>query len=175
MSDSIYPIFIFLAELPVTVRFPFNFWFWFMLAGAPALVFFRRIESSVLSHMVRVLCAIGLVYGLMNLALHAKRAFDWRDFEACQASSVHPYMSREMHEECRHHINTADGTQKVFTLLYGWVFAAIYVGLCEIVWRAWHRKRIKALGSIYTGRWFSNIVMLFIFSPIVLFFYFWLI
>ncbi len=170
MHDNIYPIFSFLAHLPVTLNVPINFWLWLMFVVAPGLVFFVSVKRSRISHVARVICAIGLTYVLMNLVRHAKDAFERRDYLACQENSIHPDMSLEMYEECSHHVNIADGASLVFLLLFGWILAAFYVSIWEIIWRIRHRKEIKVMGKEYKGRWFSNMTMLLIFLPFIAFF-----
>ncbi len=174
MHNNIYSIFKFLADLPVTLNSPVNFWLWLLFFIAPGLLFFVGVERSITSHVARVLCAIGLTYVLLNLAYHAQDAFDWRNFQACQENSVHPYMSREMHEECRHHVNIADGASNVFLLGLGWIPAAFYIGIWEILWRIRHKIEIKAMGKKYKGRWCSNMTMLLIFLPFITYFTLWM-
>lgn len=167
MSPTVYPIFAYLAKLPVTLHLPFNAWTWLLFAAAPALVFFVSIQRSVLSHMLRVVGAIALTYVLLNLSLHADKAFDRRDFESCQEQSVHRDRSPEMHQECGHHVNTADGAHLAFTYLYGWIPAAAYVGLWEAIWRVRNRKRIKEMGAAYHGKWVSGATMSLMALPIL--------
>ena len=120
---------------------------------------------------MRVLFAIGLTYILLNLSLHAQHAFDWRDYEVCQEQSVHKgFANPRAHKECCHHLMEGDGAKNVFALGLGWIPAAFYVGLWELIWRIWHRKQIKAMGKQYTGKWFSNLTILFISLPFLVFF-----
>ena len=135
MYDIIILIFMFLVDLPVTLNSPVNFWLWLLFLTAPGLLFFVSVESSPASHVARVLAAIGLTYILLILGQHAQRAFNWRDYQVCQEQSVHKgFANPKAHKECRHHVNTSDGGQLVFALVFGWVLAAFYVGIWEILW-----------------------------------------
>ena len=175
MHDDIYPIFKFLADLPVTLNSPVNFWFWLLFLVAPGLVFFVNVERSRTEHVTRVLCAIGLTYILLNLSLHAQHAFDWRDYEVCQEQSVHKgFANPEAHEECRHHLMEGDGAKNVFAFVLGWIPAAFYIGIWEIFWRIKHRKKIREMGKNYKGKWLSNITMLLTFIPFIFYFFPWL-
>ena len=165
MNDTMSAIFDFLSKLPVTLHSPINFWFWLMVLVTPGLIFCVPVKRSTLSHITRVLFSIGITYVLINLARYADAAFGWRDYEACQDNSVHPYMSPEMYNECGHHVNIADGGSYMLLFSLGWAIAAFYVGLWELIWRVWHRKQIKAMGKQYTGKWFSNLTILFLFVP----------
>lgn len=169
MHDYVIPVLLFLAELPVKLSIPINFWFWLLIITAPGLVLFVDVNRSIASHVTRVFYAIGLTYCLINLSIHADRSFDRKNFRECQENSVHRDMSPEMHEECGHHVDTADGAQNGFALLFGWVPAAIYVGFCELIWRIRHRKTISTMGREYRGKWFSNIIISFIFTSFMLF------
>lgn len=172
MTDTPYQIFVFFAKLPVALDLKLNIWFWLLIGAAPGLVFLVGVDRSWPSHMARVVAAIAVTYILLNLALHAKRHFDWNDFHTCQENSVHPDMSREMHQECSHHVNTADGASNAFALLFGWVPAAAYVGFWEGLWRLRNRTRIKEMDACYKGRRISNVTMSLIFLPIIFYFAF---
>lgn len=150
-SSIVFAVFDFLTETPVLIDIRFNFWFVALLVTTPLLIFFVDAERSFLSHVVRVFSAVALTYVLFNLSLHTGRALDRADYLDCQESSVHRYESRDMFEECSHHINTADGAANVFYLLFAWIPAIGYASLWEIIWRIRHRKKTGKNGERLRG------------------------
>lgn len=171
--STIYSVLFFLAELPVILNIRANIWLIPLATCAPLLIFFVPVERTATSHVVKVAAAIGLTYVLINVSLHAGHALDWIAYQDCQDSSPHPDMSPEMEDECGHHINTADGAQNAFALLFGWIPSAAYVGLWEGLWRIRHRRKIKEIGEKYRLKWFSNLVVGLAALPVFAYFLLW--
>lgn len=136
----------------------------------PLLIFFVKIERPIFEHVLRVTCAIGITYILLNLALQTNRTFNWQDFQECQEKSEQGADSRKMHEECGHHVNPAADSQYIFAFGFGWIPAAIYAGMWELLWRIKNRRLIRDIGNVYKGKWLSNIVILFMSLPFVIYF-----
>ncbi len=159
MAELIYDIFKHLTGVPV------NFWFWLLLITAPALVFSAKPDHSFCWRVGRLVLAIVLTYGLINLGLHTYRALKWKAYNECQGQFSDGAIQH--HEECGE-MSITDGASNVFLALFGYIPAAGYVGFWELLWRVRYRKRIRELGNNYKGRWFSNIIIPF-FIPLFLY------
>ena len=88
MFKIVFAIFMFFAELPITLKLNFNFWFWILFFVAPVLTFCVGPERSTILHIARVICAVGLTFSLLNLALGTYQSFQWRDYHACLAQTA---------------------------------------------------------------------------------------
>ncbi|MGI9399785.1 MAG: hypothetical protein ACR2O0_00910 [Rhizobiaceae bacterium] len=162
MPDINYLIFKTLTHIP------FNFWLWSLPLIAPLLIFFVPVERSTISHIARVLSAIALSYIFMQLAVSTWHRQGFEAYQLCYVESGHRDLGQEAHDECSHHL--VDGPPfSPELILLGWVPAAFYVGLWEIIWRIRNRKKIVAIGGAYTGRWFSNMTASFVLLPFVVY------
>ena len=153
MKEMIFQILDFLTDVPV------NFWFWLFFITAPLLVFSVGPENRFWLRLARLVLAAVLSYVLINLSLHTSRELGRKAYNECQRKSIHPEMSQEAHEQCKHHVNTADGAANVFYFILGWIPGTAYVGIWEFLWRRRYRKILKEMGKNYKGRWFSNITI----------------
>ncbi|MDB2414383.1 hypothetical protein N9W34_01265 [Rickettsiales bacterium] len=152
MGDLIYIVFNYLTDVSV------NFWFWLLLFTAPVLVFSVKPEVSIKIRFLRLFFAIGFTYILMNLSLHTSRHIEWATYEACQ--SQFPDGGIQHHAECGE-INIADGASNIFYAFFGWIPATVYVGMWELLWVVFYRKKIKNIGINYKGRRLSKIIIAF--------------
>ena len=59
------------------------------------------------------------------------------------------------YNQCKHHINIADGASIIFFAIFGWIPAMAYTAFWETLWLAGHRKTISQLGKAYKGLWVS--------------------
>lgn len=161
MSETIYTIYEYLTDVP------YNFWPWLLLIVAPALVFVIKPERNFWLRFGRLVIAIGAAYVFLNLALGAEHTNGRNAYEACYAQSQFRDMSTERYQECKHHLdnNIVNDSTLAFAYLLGWIPAAGYVGFWELLWRAWYRKKIKQMGKSYKGKWFSNVIILFLIFP----------
>ena len=173
MFKIVFAIFMFFAELPITLKLNFNFWFWILFFVAPVLTFCVGPERSTILHIARVICAVGLTFSLLNLALGTYQSFQWRDYHACLEDSGHRTDSWEAVDACSHHINQANAQQANIVFGLGWIPAAVYTGLWELLWRIRHRKKIRAMGKNFQARWLSNVTIGFISLPFFLALFIW--
>ncbi|MEM6712715.1 MAG: hypothetical protein AAF590_10590 [Pseudomonadota bacterium] len=146
-----------------------NIWLVAVAVVTPLTVFTLSVKRSAITHIGVILFAVLATYLALNLALLESRAADRRAYDACaQGTELAPDIL-QFHEMCGHHINTEDGAQNVFTLLFGWVPALTYAGLWEAAWRIRHRRKLRTMGARYQGRWFSNVVIALALPPTLLF------
>lgn len=135
-----------------------NYWGWLFLLFIPVLVFSATPDSSLRFRLFRLFFAIVLGYGALNMMLHLSQAVEREAYDACQSQFEDGY--RVMHEECGNPF-IGNGAQRITYLSFGWVLAAIYIGIWEWYWRVKHRLRIKEMGKAFKGRWLSNILISF--------------
>lgn len=139
-----------------------------LFLSAPLLVFSG---NKIHARPMRLLLAITLTYIFLNLTLHSYRSARWEVYQACQSQFADGFVQH--HPECGKP-NIADGASIVFYALLGWIPAAGYVGLWELVRRIRYRKAIKESKHLKYKILFSNGVILFIiplFAYILLFAY----
>ncbi len=125
MQDIIY------TSVKILTALPVNLWLWAVPLIAPFMIFFVSPERTTKSHMLRVGCAIALTYIFTNLAIHTGKYIERENYKQCNIA--HQMTGESEHENCKHIINIADGTEIVFALYFGWVQAACYTGLWEII------------------------------------------
>ncbi len=154
----------FFNALQIFTHVPYNFWFWLIFITAPLLVFNAKPESSADWRIDRLILAIGATYILMNFSLHTSRQIIWSAYEACQSRFSDGAIQH--HKECGE-INIADGASNIFYLIFGWLPATGYVGLCEFIWR-WRYRRIVRKKETYAGMVFSSVVVI-IAAPVILY------
>jgi hypothetical protein len=128
------------------------------LVTAPLLIFSVKPELSTQRRIWRILIATIIGYMLLNLILHTHRYLQWQEFEQCQ--NIYSKDPLNMADECKGIINIADGASNIFYLYLGWVPAVGYAGFFELLWRIKHRAFIKNMGKQFSGRWFSNFVVI---------------
>jgi hypothetical protein len=121
----------------------FNYWFWLWIIATPIIVFSVTPQSSRGLRAVRTLLAIIVCYSVMNLALHLmwnirNGPFVVRSNYPWQASWDNPGV------QC---IGTGIGANLVFTIFFGWIFAVIYTGWCDIAWYQYHKRQTGLLDS----------------------------
>ena len=130
-------LFIYLSDIADSTpeRYGFNVWFVLQLMLAPIVVAcFRPSQTSAIRILFMTLTIVAS-YLLINLTLHTHRAFQWQEYVLCQEQSMHPYESPDMHEECKHHINIADGASNMFYMILGWIPAMGYLGIWLWIWQ----------------------------------------
>lgn len=138
---------------------PYNIWPWIFFISLPLFIFSVKPDSKASWRFWRIVLAIGIGYILINLSLHTHRAIQWNAYEQCRSESKNRIDSIEMHEECKHHINIADGASNVFFLFLGWIPAAAYLGFWELIWRVKYRHFIREMKGNFKGKWFSTLLI----------------
>jgi hypothetical protein len=142
-----------------------NYWFWLLFLIPPILVFAVQPQAGVWRRIGRLLLASGLGYIFLNLAVHHSIDSRRKAHEFCLfANSGHsgPYESSlydKLLAICPPAPNS--GPPEAFYLLFGWMPAASYTGLWELVWRIRYRTDIRNLGKAFKARWLSTIWIIF--------------
>jgi succinate dehydrogenase hydrophobic anchor subunit len=126
-----------------------NYWFWIYILLVPSLIFAATPKSSEKWRFIRLVGIIAITYLLINLAVNLK--WDLR-IDAVNSNSNATLEDLEY--------ATADGANLIFTMLFGWIFAIVYVGWWELLWRVIHRREIRRLKL---RKRFSNLVIAFSF------------
>lgn len=103
----------------------FNSWFWLWIAAAPLLMFPLRPDAPVFQKAVAVFASIGLCYLLMTLSLHLFWDIRNGPFVASPDPDVPWQKTWDM--PCA---DIGDSASLSFVLLFGWIPAALYTGLC---------------------------------------------
>lgn len=111
-----------------------NEWFWLYIVVVPILVFSATPHTHWHWRVGRLLVSIVITYLLMNLAVHLK----W-DVIHTELNAL-PNPSKEDFKKA-----TTDGANLVFTRVFGWLLAVVYVGWWEVIWRAFYRNKIEQL------------------------------
>lgn len=142
-----------------------NYWFWLFILAAPLIVFSLTPEANPWWRIYRLALAIGLGYVFINLALHLSVDRGWEAYESCRfIHSGHdgPYelsLANKLDSICPAAPNS--GMPEFFYFVLGWIPAAAYAGIFELVWRRRHRATIRAMGKMFKGKWASNALIIF--------------
>jgi hypothetical protein len=139
----------------VSLSTPLNIWPYLLLILPPVVVFAEKPETAAWLRVGRLVAMVLVGYVLINLSLHTHHAQQREAYEQCKAEGGWHAESWEGSENCKHHINIANGASDVFYMFLGWWPVAAYVALLEYFWRRKHRRKIHALGKHYKGSWFS--------------------
>jgi hypothetical protein len=98
-----------------------NFWLWCFVLLAPILICLGSLRSSGVSLAIRTFIAALLGWPVLLMAVI--RAWDLRvEFLPYNATTAELQAA------------TADGANKVFTLLFGWIPSTLWSALILIVW-----------------------------------------
>jgi hypothetical protein len=132
-----------------------NYWFWLWIIATPVIVFSVKPATPRWQRTIRTVVAIGFCYGIMNLALHLM--WDIRN-GPFSVYSDYPWQKSwdDPGTKCA---NIADGASIIFTAFFGWIYAIIYTGWCEILWYRYHKRRTKLLTDDFKRDWISRIVV----------------
>jgi len=119
-----------------------NYWFWSFILIAPILAFSVTPQSSPLLRAARTLIAVLVCYALTRPALGL--GLDIRKAPFTVYDTV-PFQKTMDMVQC--HGNSGIGA-KTYISDIGWIYALVYVGWCEIIWRVRYKNRIKNLDFI---------------------------
>ncbi|MEQ1887553.1 MAG: hypothetical protein ABL951_00055 [Alphaproteobacteria bacterium] len=142
-----------------------NFWFWLFIIIIPAIVFSVKPEANLWLRIGRLVLAGGLAYLFLNLSLHLKLDRMWEAYNSCRfehSGNDGPYemsLALKMDKICPPAPNT--GAPLAFYLVLGWIPAAGYSGLWELLWRLRHHDFIRTSGKSFRGKWISNALIIF--------------
>lgn len=144
-------------------------WFSLIIMSAPALVFSARPRQSFDWQFGRLILASLLVYVFLNLSVHADIGQRWQIYnECCQ--------EKDIVDQCESPANTQpvracpeapnSGPPQTFHLILGWIPAAGYVGLWELLWRVYYYRTIRSMGEQFEMKWISNVLIIFAIAAI---------
>ncbi len=142
-----------------------NFWFWLLIILTPAIVFSVKPQANMWLRIGRLVLAGGLAYLFLNLALHQSLDRMGEAYNSCRfehTGNDGPYemsLALDLDKICPAAPNT--GAPMAFYLVLGWIPAAGYTGLWELLWRLRHRDLIRAMGKSFIGKWLSNALIAF--------------
>ena len=121
-----------------------------------------------------MLAGVALGYVFINLSLGTSQHIEFQIYDECLENSSYPgYANPKAHRACEHHLSPS-GADRAFALIFGWVYAGTYFWIWEMVWRIRHRRKIREMGRVFQGRWFSTLTMGFVLLPVVVFGLIWL-
>ncbi len=143
----------------ISSRSDFNIWSYLLLAVLPLLVFSLKPRHPSWLRIGRLVLAIGLGYIMINLWLVVGHEIASRYYDNCIVTSGFPVDSPEAFQSCENE-NTNSGPDYVFYAILGWLPVLSYVGIWERLWYSIYRNKIKQLGILYKGRWFSNFILI---------------
>lgn len=132
-----------------------------VLVLIPIFVFSASPRSNFWYRLGRLFLAVISCWVLLNVVYHVKDSIDWDNYHECRANSKERIDSPEMQDECGHHINIADGGSIVFLAFIVWIPLTVITGFFELIWRLYYFKTIRQMGKQFSGRWFSNLFILF--------------
>lgn len=148
-----------------------NFWMVIALLLPPILVFAALPRHRTWWRLGRLLIAVALGTFAINVAAHTEiHKPVYRDCSPVGWEQEQPpderrwsctYRTREPRDPEHKHPWIA------IYYYYGWLLIAGHTALWEFVWRMFHRRRIRAMGSDFRGRGASTIFIL-CFAPSVL-------
>lgn len=130
-----------------------NYWFFAWLAFVPVLIFSAPPESSAWLRGGRVLIAAGICYVLMNLAVHLQ--WDIRN-APFKEDPFNPDPLNGWRMDCANY--AGDGFSYVTAVVFAWIPACIYTGLCLLVWRFHHKKFSKDIMENYSSDLITRIL-----------------
>jgi len=138
------------------------YWFWLLIILVPLIVFSVKPQSNLWLRIGRLALAAALCYGLMFATVGWEYSKEWE--------AVYAYHEKFPHctdHECADEPPiTITGSLIVFVIVLGWIPAAGYTGVWELIWRLYYRNYIRQQ-PVYRGRLFS--AMLIIFAVIALY------
>lgn len=134
---------------------PINFWFWLLLFTAPCFILMAKPETPLYIRNLRILSAIILTYILINLSLYTSRQIEWKIYQNCQEQFSDGALNH--HNECGL-LKAGRGASTSFYLIFGLIPAIAYVGIWELLWKKFYRKRIKNMGEDYKGQKISKAI-----------------
>jgi hypothetical protein len=129
-----------------------NHWFFTWIILTPALVFSVSPSASSWMRGGRVIFIALVCYALMNLAVN----FQWDIRNAPFRGHSYPLgTENEYRIDCD---NVADGFSLVFSLLFAWIPACAYTGICLYFWHLYHRRFSKEITVSYKRDIVSSIL-----------------
>ena len=96
----------------------------------PLLAFSIKSEDSILQRTMVLLISVALCYFIMNFSVHP--CWDIRNGPILVKSATELPWQKTWDMQCA---DTGDGASLAFALLFGWIPASLYVGLCYVVMR----------------------------------------
>ena len=144
----------------------FNYWWWLWLIITPLIVFSVKPHAPKWQRALRTLISIGIGYGLANFGLHLNSEIRNGPFVV---NNDYPWQRiwDEYGSQCA---NIGGGLSLVFTLLIGgWVYASIYTGMWDIIWKQYHKRKTKLIDSHFKRDLLTKIVVSFTFLIPLLF------
>ncbi|MBI1274751.1 hypothetical protein GC177_02120 [bacterium] len=148
-----------------SINIPFNIWFYLAYGVAPLLAFTTTPSATGKRRITCLLLAVAITYPSLTLMNFTWVQNSYREFRECQE----PFS-----ENITCPKPVGGGRNYIFYPLFGWVFAAVYVGLWEAIWRIWHRRKIKQQQIAIQGRKTGNVmiavaILLLIVMPLVVY------
>jgi hypothetical protein len=121
----------------------FNYWFWLWVIGTPVIIFSVKPSAPTWQKSLRTIIAIVFCYGVMNLALHLM----WDIRNGPFVVHTDPNFPWQKTWDMAGCANIADGASLIFTLMFGWIYAIIYTGWCEIAWLQYYKRKTLSISQ----------------------------
>ena len=117
-----------------------NHWFFTWLILIPTLIFAIALNAATWLRSGRILFAIAMCYGLMNLAVHLQ--WDIRNAPFSK-DPFNPNPLNGWRMDCANY--AGDGFSYILALWLAWIPASLYTGFCLFLWSQYHRKWSKKI------------------------------
>jgi len=121
-----------------------NYWFFAWLVFVPALIFSVTPRHPAWMRGGRIIVAAGVCYALMNLAVHLQ--WDIRN-APFREDPFHPDPLNGWRMDCANY--AGDGFSYLAVMLFAWIPACLYAGLCLFAWRFYHHRFSKEITENY--------------------------
>jgi hypothetical protein len=116
-----------------------NYWFWLWVVGTPLIMIYAlKPTAPKWQHFLKFVFAVLFCYGVMNLAMNLSWDIRNDPFVVSSQKDMAWQKTWDM-PDCP---NMADGASRVVTLLFGWLYALIYIGIFQSI-RCIYRKILQ--------------------------------